>query len=102
VAQFAQFVQAGYGDDAVRWWTPEGWRWKQQHAHMHPLSWDDSHYNATNQPIAGVTWYEAVAFCAWLTEHVDDTLPTGWVVRLPTEAEWEAAVAYDARRQRST
>jgi formylglycine-generating enzyme required for sulfatase activity len=37
------------------------------------------------QPVVGVSWFEANAFCAWLGRRL------GAVVRLPSESEWEAA-----------
>jgi formylglycine-generating enzyme required for sulfatase activity len=40
-----------------------------------------------------------MAFCSWLTAQLTDT---GYEVRLPTEAEWEAAAAYDGQMQRRT
>lgn len=49
-----------------------------------------------------MTWYEAVAYTRWLHAHVDRWLPAGMTLRLPTEAEWEAAAAYDGRGQRCT
>ncbi len=50
-----------------------------------PLYWQDAQLNRANQPVVGVTWYDAVAFTEWLTQR------TGIPHRLPTEAEWEAA-----------
>jgi formylglycine-generating enzyme required for sulfatase activity len=53
--------------------------------HPAPLYWQDKNLNAPTQPVVGVTWHDARAFCRWLTQ------TTGKVHRLPTEAEWEAA-----------
>ncbi len=53
--------------------------------HQAPLYWKDKNLNAPDQPVVGVTWDDAVAFCRWLTQ------VTGVKHQLPTEAQWEAA-----------
>ena len=98
VAQYTPFVAEGYGSSAERWWTPKGWTWKE--TRTAPWGWGRIEYRGLNQPVIGVTWYEVTAFCAWLTERFQGELPQDYVVRLPTEAEWEAAAAYDAQMQR--
>jgi formylglycine-generating enzyme required for sulfatase activity len=37
------------------------------------------------QPVVGITWYEALAYCRWLSEK------TGRSYSLPNEAQWEKA-----------
>jgi formylglycine-generating enzyme required for sulfatase activity len=57
-----------------------------------PPWWRDPDFSDPEQPVVGVTWFEAVAFCDWL--HA--TIGGRW--RLPTEAEWEHAAALDSLR----
>lgn len=45
----------------------------------------DPAFAAPDQPVVGVTWFEALRFCDFLGE------TCGGVWRLPTEAEWERA-----------
>jgi sulfatase modifying factor 1 len=47
---------------------------------------DDARFNAPEQPAVGVSWFDAMAYCAWLR----DLSGEPW--RLPTEAEREKAM----------
>jgi len=53
--------------------------------HPAPLYWEDKSLNGPIQPVVGVNWDDAMAFCRWLTQ------VTGAVHQLPSEAQWEAA-----------
>ncbi|HEU4321976.1 MAG TPA: SUMF1/EgtB/PvdO family nonheme iron enzyme, partial [Roseiflexaceae bacterium] len=104
-ADYACFVAAG-GYTERRWWSDRGWQWRLSAGQgSKPL---DSPsliasvtYNNPIQPIVGVSWYEATAYCAWLTDqaHMYTWLPPEDHIRLPTALEWErAARGTDKRR----
>lgn len=70
VAQFAKFVVAASG------FKPD----------------DERAINGlSNHPVRYVSWYEAIAFCDWLSERWRDLLPKGWRVDLASEREWGKA-----------
>jgi formylglycine-generating enzyme required for sulfatase activity len=50
-----------------------------------PPYWDDPNFSHPQQPVVAVSWFDALAYCAWLSSM------TGSHYRLPTEAEWERA-----------
>lgn len=80
VAQFRLFVD----DDGYlnrEYWTAKGW----EEAGRRPIYRDGLCEDDANCPVTWVSWYEAHAYCKWLTEQL------GYWVRLPTEAEWEKA-----------
>lgn len=70
--RFGAFVQAGgYADP--RWWTPQGWAWRQQARPAQPR------FGSGDAPAEHLSLHEAQAWCAWAGR------------RLPTEAQWECA-----------
>jgi len=76
--QFKAFVDAR-GYERRELWSRSGWQWRSEQHLTQPLYWNDSRWNAPKQPVVGVSWYEAEAFCKFGGK------------RLPTEAEWEKA-----------
>ncbi len=93
------FVEAG-GYDDPQWWSPRGWKHRQDAGLERPLFWsaDGSRRRfghveevPANEPVQHVSFFEAEAYAAFAG------------ARLPTEQEWEKACVWDpalGRRRR--
>ncbi len=89
--QFARFIEAG-GYAETQWWSEEGWKWRVEANREQPAYWQDAEENNPLFPVNGVSWYEAEAYANWLNAQLlAFPIPKGYVVRLPTEEEWERA-----------
>jgi formylglycine-generating enzyme required for sulfatase activity/energy-coupling factor transporter ATP-binding protein EcfA2 len=92
--QFRYFVEdGGYTEKWRKCWTEEGWEERCEGKWTLPRLWDDERFNQANQPVVGVSWYEAVAYCNWLSYKTDKEY------RLPSEAEWERAARHTDGRE---
>ncbi len=92
-AEFRAFLADphGYLDDAN--WTEAGRKWKAGNtshatALIKPADTDYQRFGQPDQPVVQVNWFEANAFCSWLTKSVG---AGRWIFALPSEGEWEKA-----------
>ncbi len=76
--QYGLFMQAD-GYRKRQYWSDQGWEWLQQQKINEPWFWRHAKWNGANQPVVGVSFWEAIAFANWVG------------ARLPTQQEWEAA-----------
>ena len=107
-AEYAEFVAEG-GYRRREFWGEEGWSYREREGWEHPLFWTreggggggggegvgwserrmfDVGPIEPRHPVVGVSWYEAEAYARFRGK------------RLPTEAEWEKAAAWDGGRGR--
>jgi iron(II)-dependent oxidoreductase len=95
-AEWQEFIDAdGYGDR--RWWSERGWQHRIEADLERPLFWsaDGSRRRfgvvediPADEPVQHICFFEAEAYAAWAG------------ARLPTEAEWEKAGAWDPEANR--
>lgn len=99
IMDFAEFV-ADTGYDATGdAWTYVDDQWVQQ-----GYAWSNTGYRVTSQhPVCAVSWQDAMAFCAWLTERerADGSITMGQRYRLPTEQEWASSAGIPLNHVRS-
>lgn len=92
-AEFKAFIDdaAGYNNDSN--WTAAGREWKAKNrsnatALLTLVDADFKRFGQLDQPVVQVNWFEANAFCHWLTSKIGGGR---WIFGLPSEAEWEKA-----------
>jgi len=107
--QFARFVKED-GYQKQEYWSADGWDWRtgkfdsrtleavaQDWLEHRPLAkrnmpyyWHSIELSNPIVPIVGVNWFEAEAYCNWLSKKIV-AVPDGYTIRLPLDGEWERA-----------
>ena len=97
VNQYAVFLNSG-ASKQKKWWEPDGWAWLQEKSdgwgredRTQPDRWK-LQLQRPHHPVVGITWFEAQAYCAWVSDERKLN------VSLPTEEQWERAARGDDKR----
>ncbi|HEX2907917.1 MAG TPA: SUMF1/EgtB/PvdO family nonheme iron enzyme [Phototrophicaceae bacterium] len=87
--QYQTFIDDPQGYMNPVWWqfAPQAQDW-----HMNNPAPKTPRFKGDERPRETINWYEAGAFCQWLSSR------TGSTVRLPTTAEWQRACQGDDSR----
>ena len=87
--QFQMFVDDPTGYANPRWWDFSQFARSWRMENPEPLP---SQFQGDDRPRENITWYEAMAYCNWLTEQI------GLRVTLPTRQQWQRAAKCDDNR----
>jgi hypothetical protein len=81
-AQYERFILAPDGYNSPLWWdfSAEARNWRDQHPQA-----PDPYFLGDDCPRESVSWYDAVAFCRWLSDK------TGLSITLPSTQQWRRA-----------
>jgi formylglycine-generating enzyme required for sulfatase activity len=84
--QYDVFVDDPDGYPNHGWWgySPDAQKWRRDNPKPLGTAFGNHHLPCTH-----ITWYEAVAFCDWLS------YKTGLEITLPTEEQWQRAAQGD-------
>ena len=87
--QYQLFIDDPHGYTNPRWWnfSPYAKEWRM----MNPIP-TASQFQGADRPRENVTWYEAMAFCHWLSEKL------GILITLPTRQQWQRAARGEDNR----
>lgn len=76
VSEYKLFIdKKGYS--TKKYWSKNGWQWKEQNKVSKPAYWLDKQYNKKDYPITGISFWEAEAFANYSN------------AKLPNELIWE-------------
>ena len=89
--EYAMFVRdSGYENSS--YWTSDGWHFKADENWSLPVFWDESqlwendpYSNKKNTPVHGISYYEAEAYCSWLSRKTNNNY------HIPTSYQWVRA-----------
>jgi formylglycine-generating enzyme required for sulfatase activity len=86
--QYQVFVNSEDGYQNTEWWrySVHATEWRKNHVEIPP------YLGVSDHPVTNICWFEAIAFCRWLTDKIN------LVVTLPSEQQWQRAAQGDDHR----
>jgi formylglycine-generating enzyme required for sulfatase activity/transcriptional regulator with XRE-family HTH domain len=95
----------GDGYSNPEFWSKRGWGWRQRWfagKGQARKDWAGRRFNLPTQPVVSVSYFEAEAYCNWLTDRLGQEGVSWWSdemkVSIPTREEWAlAAYGEDTR-----
>lgn len=95
VQEYQRFIDHGGYDNPDYWQEDRVWTFRQANEWRELGDWVNQ-LDHPNRPVVGVSWYEAMAYCVWLTQQrVSEK--EGVRFFLPEEKDWEKVAIPDQR-----